>query len=260
LEVGAKTTGATNKASAYTELRRELTSHMDDVLPKDATGKSIYAQAREAYAGPSQIADAVETGRSAFNEEAPELAALIGNLSQGEQEGFRIGALQALRKKAGSKAGATQLLGFWEDKNVNDQLKLIFGNDFKQFKAALLREDILKKMEQTAAGSPTFKRLLAAEDLGGDLASGAADITAATQTGNVVGGLSGIGKVRKAIALPESTRNQLAQMLLQRGGDAQATLKTLDQVIRNMNIKRARGTALAGALGAQGQQTLFPQQ
>jgi len=49
-------------------------------------------------------------------------------------------------------------------------------------------------------------------------------------------------------------------MLLQRGGDAQATLKTLDQVIRNMNIKRARGTALAGALGAQGQQTLFPQQ
>ena len=260
LEVGAKTTGATNKASAYTELRRELTSHMDDVLPKDATGKSIYAQAREAYAGPSQIVDAVETGRSAFNEEAPELAALVGGLSQGEQEGFRIGALQALRKKAGSKAGATQLLGFWEDKNVNDKLKLIFGNDFKQFKAALLREDILKKMEQTAAGSPTFKRLQAAEDLGGDLASGAADVAAATQTGNVVGGLSGIGKVRKAIALPESTRNQLAQMLLQRGGDAQATLKTLDQVIRNMNIKRARGTALAGALGAQGQQTLFPQQ
>ena len=252
--------GHKTEAAAFGNLRRDFTAKLDQMSPKDAAGNSIYAQAREAFAGPSQIADAVEAGRNALSEKAPELAALIKSLSQSEQEGFRVGILQALREKTGTEAGQTSLLKMWKEPGTSDKLRLLFGNDYRQFAAAVAKERNLKGMEQVGRGSQTAPRLAAAEDLGGDLASGAADVAAATQTGNVVGGLSGIGKVRKAIALPENTRNQLAQMLLQRGGDAQATLKTLDQVIRNMNIKRARGTALAGALGAQGQQTLFPQQ
>ena len=252
--------GHKTEAAAFGNLRRDFTAKLDQMSPKDAAGNSIYAQAREAFAGPSQIADAVEAGRNALSEKAPELAALIKSLSQSEQEGFRVGILQALREKTGTEAGQTSLLKMWKEPGTSDKLRLLFGNDYRQFAAAVAKERNLKGMEQVGRGSQTAGRLAAAEDLGGDLASGAADVAAATQTGNVVGGLSGIGKVRKAIALPENTRNQLAQMLLQRGGDAQATLKTLDQVIRNMNIKRARGTALAGALGAQGQQTLFPQQ
>jgi hypothetical protein len=252
--------GEKGEAAAFGNLRRDLTAKLDQMSPKDAAGNSIYAQAREAYAGPSQIADAVEAGRGALSEKAPELAALIGSLSQSEQEGFRVGILQALREKTGTEAGQTSLLKMWKEPGTSDKLRLLFGDDYRRFAAAVAKERNLKSMEQVGRGSQTAGRLAAAEDLGGELASGAADVAAATQTGNVVGGLSGIGKVRKAIALPESTRNQLAQMLLQRGGDAQATLKTLDQVIRNMNIKRARGTALAGALGAQGQRTLFPQQ
>lgn len=260
LETAYKRKGENSEAAGFANLRRQLTAKLDQMSPKDAAGNSIYAQAREAYAGPSQIADAVEAGRNALSEKAPELAALIGSLSQSEQEGFRVGILQALREKTGTEAGQTSLLKMWKEPGTSDKLRLLFGDDYRRFAAAVAKERNLKSMEQVGRGSQTAGRLAAAEDLGGELASGAADVAAATQTGNVVGGLSGIGKVRKAIALPESTRNQLAQMLLQRGGDAQATLKTLDQVIRNMNIKRARGTALAGALGAQGQQTLFPQQ
>jgi len=251
--------GEKGEAAAFGNLRRDLTAKLDQMSPKDASGNSIYAQAREAYAGPSQIADAVEAGRGALSEKTPELAALIGNLSQSEQEGFRVGVLQALREKTGTEAGQTSLLKMWKEPGTSDKLRLLFGNDYRQFAAAVAKERNLKAMEQVGRGSQTAGRLTAAEDLGADLVAGAADVAVAGKTGNVSGLISGAKAIGNKIALPENTRNQLAQMLLQRGGDAQATLKTLDQVIRNMNIKRARGTALAGALGAQGQQTLFPQ-
>jgi hypothetical protein len=251
--------GEKGEAAAFGNLRRDLTAKLDQMSPKDASGNSIYAQAREAYAGPSQIADAVEAGRGALSEKTPELAALIGSLSQSEQEGFRVGVLQALREKTGTEAGQTSLLKMWKEPGTSDKLRLLFGNDYRQFAAAVAKERNLKAMEQVGRGSQTAGRLAAAEDLGADLVAGAADVAVAGKTGNVSGLISGAKAIGNKIALPENTRNQLAQMLLQRGGDAQATLKTLDQVIRNMNIKRARGTALAGALGAQGQQTLFPQ-
>lgn len=251
--------GEKGEAAAFGNLRRDLTAKLDQMSPKDASGNSIYAQAREAYAGPSQIADAVEAGRGALSEKTPELAALIGSLSQSEQEGFRVGVLQALREKTGTEAGQTSLLKMWKEPGTSDKLRLLFGNDYRQFAAAVAKERNLKAMEQVGRGSQTAGRLTAAEDLGADLVAGAADVAVAGKTGNVSGLISGAKAIGNKIALPENTRNQLAQMLLQRGGDAQATLKTLDQVIRNMNIKRARGTALAGALGAQGQQTLFPE-
>ena len=252
--------GEKTEAAAFGNLRRDFTAKLDQMSPKDAAGNSIYAQAREAFAGPSQIADAVEAGRNALSEKAPELAALIKSLSQSEQEGFRVGILQALREKTGTEAGQTNLLKMWKEPATSDKLRLLFGNDYRQFAAAVAKERNLKAMESVGRGSKTAPMLAGAEDLGADLVAAAGDVAAAGNAANVGGLISGAREIYKKVALPESTRNQLAQMLLQRGGDAQATLKTLDQVIRNMNIKRARGTALAGALGAQGQQTLFPQQ
>ena len=260
LEVGAKTTGATNKASAYKDLRRELTAHMDDVLPKDKAGKSIYAQAREAYAGPSQIADAVELGRSALGEKPVELAALTAGLTGSEVEGFRIGALQALREQVGKESGQTSLLKMWKEPATADKLRLIFGDDYRQFAAAVAKERNLKAMESVGRGSQTAGRLAAAEDLGADLVAGAGEMATAGKTGNIGGMIQGARMLGKKIALPESTRNQLAQLLLQRGGDAQTTLRTLDEVIRNINRRRAAGAAAAGSVGAQEQQVLFPQQ
>jgi hypothetical protein len=260
LETAAKKAGANNKASAYTDLRRELTAHMDDVLPKDKAGNSIYAQAREAYAGPSQIADAVELGRSALGEKPVELAGLTAGLTGSEVEGFRIGALQALREQVGKESGQTSLLKMWKEPATADKLRLIFGDDYRQFAAAVAKERNLKAMESVGRGSQTASRLSAAEDLGADLVAGAGEVAAAGKTGNIGGMIAGAKRLGNKIALPESTRNQLAQLLLQRGGDAQTTLRTLDEVIQNINRRRAAGAAAAGSIGAQEQQALFPQQ
>lgn len=243
--------GKKTEAAAYGNVRRELTAKLDAMSPKDEAGVSIYAQARNAHAGPSQIIDAVEAGRSALSEKPPELSRLLADMTDSEQEGLRVGVLQALREKAGSKSGATQLLDFWQEKNTKDKLKLIFGNDFNKFKAALLREDVLKKLEQTGSGSQTFQRLLAAEDLGAQLAQDAGAVAAATKTGDLSTILGTVSRFTGKATLPESTRNQLAALLMQRGGDAQTTLKTLDEVMRNMARRRQIGAAAAGSVGAQ---------
>lgn len=260
LETAYKKNGHSSEAAGFANLRRQLTAKLDQMSPKDAAGNSIYAQAREAYAGPSQIADAVELGRSALGEKPVELAALTAGLTGSEVEGFRIGALQALREQVGKESGQTSLLKMWKEPATADKLRLIFGDDYRQFAAAVAKERNLKAMESVGRGSQTAGRLAATEDLGADLVAGAGEMATAGKTGNIGGMIQGARLLGKKIALPESTRNQLAQMLLQRGGDAQTTLRTLDEVMRRINMNKARGAAVAGSLGAQGQQTLFPQQ
>lgn len=243
--------GEKAEAAAFKNVRRELTAKLDAMSPKDAAGVSIYAQARNAHAGPSQIMDAVEAGRAALSEKPPELSRLLADMTDSEQEGFRVGILQALREKAGSKGGATQLLDFWQDKNTKDKLQLVFGNDFNKFKAALLREDVLKKLDQIGSGSKTFQRLLAADDLGAQLAQDAGAVTAAAKTGDLSTILGTVSRIKGKATLPEATRNQLAAMLMQRGGDAKTTLQALDEVMRNMARRRRLGATAAGAVGAQ---------
>jgi hypothetical protein len=233
--------------------------------PKDAAGQSIYAQARNAYAGPSQISDAVEMGRDALGEKSVELASLVSGLSGGEVDGFRIGALQALRELVGKESGQTILLKMWKEPATSDKLRIIFGNDYRQFSAAVAKERNLKAMESIGRGSQTAARLAGNEDLGADVG----EMVAAGKTGDIGALIAGGKKIANRTALPENTRNQLANLLLQRGNDAETMLRTLDQVTRNINRRRAAGAAVAGSsgaavagspLGTQTQQTLFPQQ
>jgi hypothetical protein len=238
--------GENQEAAAFGKLRRELTDKLDELSPKDDAGVSIYAKARNAYAGPAQMQDAVELGREAFTKDAVELKGLLGKMSDSEKDAFKIGAMQALRKKTGKEAGQTELLKYWKEPETANALKRIFGDDFDSFASTLNAERSLKELESVGRGSQTFGRQSANEDLGAEMALEGGKAIASGQPWSVVASLT---KAVNKAALPENVRNQLAKMLTQRGQPAESELKLLDQVMKDVAKSRARRAALAGALG-----------
>ena len=249
----AKQSGNRELGRAYDDLRIRLTGKMDALSPSDANG-SIYRQARNAYSGPSQLSDAVEAGRTAMKTDAIGVAELMRELGDAEREAFRVGALQSIRDKAGTEAGQTSLLKMWKEPSTSGRLREIFGNDYRAFASEVAKEARLKLIESTGRGSQTAARFFGAGEMDASSALGAASSAAALAAGNpgaAPGLVAGTAKAWNQVKTPETTRNELARMLLLRGGDAQAELANLPAFMRNLNANRERQAALAGAISGQ---------
>lgn len=89
--------GQNQKARTLTTLVTALRNNLDQQVPS-------YAAARNSWSGPSRYLDAIEDGRSILSKNitAEELHANLANLSEGEREGFRLGAFSAIRNRMGS--------------------------------------------------------------------------------------------------------------------------------------------------------------
>ena len=231
---------ATNTSRAYDDLRVSLTKKLEALSPTDKNG-SIYRQALDAYAGPSQLGNAVVKGRTAMKQDDIALSDLMGNMSPSELEAFRIGALQSLKDKVGTEAGQTSLLKMWKEPATSNRLKEIFGDNYQKFAQDVAKEARLKPLEQVGRGSGTFSRMAGAEDLGvmpTTMAAGKAVASAATGSpmaaaGEAVNVKNRIGQVINQ--MPETTRNELAKMLLLRGPTGQLEVENTAALIRALN-------------------------
>lgn len=242
---------ATAQSRAYDNLRTTLTQKMDDLSPKDEAGNSIYRLARDAFAGPAELKTAVETGRTVMKVDSLKIAELTKGMSASELEAFKIGALQSLRDKVGTEAGQTSLLKMWKEPSTSDKLREIFGNDYRKFSTEVAKEAQLKALESTGRGSPTAARLFAAGDLDNQALMNAAQAAKSGLSGDVVEAAKSVGKAWNRVAMPEATRNKLAEMLMSRGPEAQANLQNVDQLIRALNADAARRAAITGGISAQ---------
>jgi len=241
----------TAESRATNELRKQLTRKLDDLSPKDKDGKSIYKMAREAFGGPAELETAVIAGRTAMKNDQIGVSELMKDMSASELEAFRIGALQALRDKVGTKAGQTSLLDFWRETKTSGPLKEIFGNDYRKFTAALFREESLKKIESVGRGSQTAQRLLSAGELDAQDAMQAGQAVASASQGNVGPLTSTVLNFGKKISTPEQTRNEMAKLLLEKGPFAMRTLRDLPETVRKFNEAQAKQAALANVLAQQ---------
>ena len=239
-------------SSAYSDLRNALTKKLDDLSPKDQNG-SIYKQARDAFAGPSQLEDAIRVGRDAMKKDAIAVADATKGMTQSELDAYRIGVLQALKDKVGTEGGQTSLLKFWKEPKTSGVLKETFGNDYKQFAADVLRESRLKTIESVGRGSQTASRLAAIEDDNLSNVVQAGQAGAAAAAGNPFPALGTLSKMITKASTPEATRNELAKLLLQQGPTASRTIQQLPAQIRAYNEKLANQAALANALAQQQQ-------
>lgn len=238
----------TAESRAVNGIRVALTNKMDQLSPKDAGG-SIYKQARDAFAGPAELRSAIETGRGAMKTDAIGVGELTKGMSASELEAFRVGALQSLRDKVGTEAGQTSLLKMWKETGTSDKLKQIFGNDYNKFASGIAKESKLKELETVGRGSQTAERLFGEGDLSVLPAVGQA-VAGAVQ-GNPLPAMGAIPKIWNQVKTPEVTRNALADLLLQRGPEAQKTLRDLPEFMRKFNKAQARNAALTNALAQQ---------
>lgn len=239
---------ATAESRAVNGIRVALTNKMDRLSPKDAGG-SIYKQARDAFGGPAELRSAIEAGRGSMKTDAIGVAELTKGMGAGELEAFRIGALQSLRDKVGTEAGQTSLLKMWKETGTSDKLKEIFGSDYKKFASSVAKEAKLKELETVGRGSQTAERLFGEGDLGVMPAVGQA-VAGAVQS-NPVQVMGAIPKIWNQVKTSEAMRNTLADLLLQRGPQAQKTLRELPEFMRQFNEAQARNAALTNALAQQ---------
>jgi hypothetical protein len=128
--------------------------------------KGVYRTARAAWEGPSASMDAIKAGKSAFTSSPEEIAEEFGAMSPANQEFYRVGVADEIRKKlmmtglSGDEAKAI-LKNEW----TRQQLKPIFRTDadFNGFVDAVSRESrMFSTKYETLGGPQTAKRL--AED------------------------------------------------------------------------------------------------
>lgn len=238
---------STEKSRAYTQLRRGLIAKLDELSPKDETGKSIYKQARQAFEGEAQLETAMKRGRDALREDVEELGDIINDLEPSQLEAFRLGATQAIRDLAGTQAGQTRILNLYKEPTLQAKMRTIFGNDFRKFQKAVLQQEELKRVERAGLGSQTFKLGARAEDQG--VTMDAIDLAQSAQSG----GLPLIERVTRKFSqlrMPEETRKELARLLLLRGEPAAEELRDMRKYMERRRRQQALAGQLSGRTGA----------
>lgn len=236
--------GSNEQASAYDDVRQKLIGELEKQSPKIG-GQSAYTMALKTWAGPSQMMDAAEIGRSVMRGDILDVKQATKGMSPSEVDAFRIGVLQGLRQQTGTEAGRTSLLKFYKEPATQERLKAAFGNDYKAFSAAVLREGQLKQLEAAGRGSQTAARLAGTADL--EIAP-LGQAAAAAATGSPTGIIAAATNLANQTRTPESVRNEIGRILLSR--DPQE-LRKLEEIVRQVNASRSRAAGAAGLVSGQ---------
>jgi hypothetical protein len=180
-QIGAAVRGGANDdARILTGLRRNLVSAMDNAdstAVRDANGNlvqpGLYKQARDAFAGPSVLNDALEAGQSFRSMRPEQIEAALKGYNPSEREFFRLGAADAMRQDISRTGDPRMIIG---SNAVNQrggdlmkqQLRPLFDNerDFNRFIDNMGAEALmLANTGKWVGNSATAGRL--AEDAGG---------------------------------------------------------------------------------------------
>lgn len=234
----------TPKGYALTELKNGLTRKLDEM-----TG-GAYAQARDAFAGPSAMIDAANAGRRILSQTDDQaVMAVKQGLSASEQQAFQLGAFEALRAKLGTPGGQTEVLGMWKNKTLRDKLSAVFPTEraFREFAAAAAKEARLKGIESVGRGSQTAGRQLGVGDLDVSAINDVGGMLGGASNGNISQFLLSASNAWNRVKTPEPVRDAMSGLLLQSGPQGRAGLLGLEDTMRAVNAARSR---TAGAVGA----------
>ena len=246
-EIDAATGKISSLGRDYMRLRTALVNELDGATIDPATGQSIYAAARAAWAGPSRSMELASLGRNVFSKDKNWLIRdAIEGATTSELAAMRLGIVQAVKEKAGTQSGQTWLINNWKNPAHRDAIKLAFGSDSRTFMESLQKFGKMKKLEQVGVGSQTFRREAGAEDLGMEPVQDLAKAAAAAKTGNLAGITDYVGKMANRLNVPEPVRNQIAKIMLMRGPEARAQLIKMGAMLEQLNRQQAAQAQAAG--------------
>jgi hypothetical protein len=197
---GAIHGGANDDARILTGLKKQLVGVMDDAdatATRDAQGNittpGLYQQARDAFAGPSALNDALQAGQTFRSMRPEQVQATMDGYSPSEREFFRLGAADSLRKQVMQTGDPRVVIGTNSANNrgadmMKQQLRPLFDNqgDFDKFIGDMSNESMMQANTGKFIGnSATAARV--AEDNSGHTGTSAL-ANAATIGGALLGG------------------------------------------------------------------------
>lgn len=233
--------GQNQKAATLTSLANSLRETLDSSVPE-------YAAARQAYAGPSAILDALDEGKQAFaNTVTPgELSAKLADMTAGEREAYLQGARAKVADIMGTARNDSLAARAMFEKGYNaEKLRLLLGeqpaNDLLN---RLHSETTFARTGNIVTGnSETAARAAAMDEIGGKsgnpgLVRSALNLrfgdTAADLGDKVIGGVKGAAR--------EKTNAELARLLTTNDPRNAGRILQLAQAAKNRGDLTAQQT------------------
>jgi hypothetical protein len=237
---------------AVIQLKQNLVKRLDDMTMDSETGKSLYASARNAYAGPSALISAAELGRTVINKPATTIRTLVKDMSDSELESFRVGAYEGLRDLAGTQSGQTRLLNMWREPATQERLKEIFPSErsFREFASTVAAEARKKEIQSVGRGSGTAGREARMEDVGLEGLKDTVNMAAAAKTmdiGSLVNMLS--GNIKRT-TMPEPVRNEIGRILMSKATSGDE-IRMLRNAMEKMKREQEVQASTSGLIGSQ---------
>ena len=260
-EKSVLTGGRKGLGQATADLRNEVTGILDNAVDD-------FRMARSVYRDDASVLEALRRGREEFLGMDPEgMARELKRMSTAEREVFRVGALDAIRKKLFAPVNqnnAARLTGHAGDGLSDMRLKIqqLYTDPGQAAiaEAALLREaQIAANTGQIARNSRTAARLAGREDLeGGGIMGSILEGSIPALTGNLKGSfLSLLQAVPSLVSrygrFNEDMAGEVARILRTgKPGDVRKVVEALNAAAQRRAKAAATSASRAGAIGTLG--------
>jgi hypothetical protein len=223
------------------KLRNVFMTNVDSQAPIE------YKQARQAFAGPTQVFDAIEDGKKFFETDARQLKKMYDGLGASEKDGFAIGAYDAIRTKINSGNDGIDLVKrTFGAPEKREQIKVLIGNDaFNTLESQLKRESTMRSTDVRLLGSSqTQPRQVAQAEF-----EGATELVPQMgQKGIVRGGLDYL--LRSATGPGQRSAETIAPELFSTSpivqSDMVKRLGLLDEYLKQQAIRQSVGAGVVG--------------
>jgi hypothetical protein len=254
LSESARRGGDNDQARIFSNLQKELVKELDRLNP-------VYRQARQAFAGPSGVIDALEEGRNIFSREVrpSDIPGLVRNMTPEARMAFERGVRDAFEERLGTMSnGAAATRQSLNAEWTMEKVRAVFGPARAEVLERMLkREETFQETGRMLGGSPTQPRSARAQELGimsgGDRQRGPVTEMLNVQFGTAVGRL-GDAVLREGRQMRgEGMARELAEIYAAQGSrrDAltQALINAQARQAANRQTGRAIGDPVAGVGG-----------
>jgi hypothetical protein len=249
----AKREGDDEFVRSILSAKNALMNKLERSAPMTPQGESVYRLANQKFAEPKQLIEQVQEGANIFKKNHADIRDERALLNAPELEAYNIGVFRALEEKLGSPSGRNFLTDITKNRNTAEQLYETLGHrKYRQLVKILKGEKALKSIYTVNTGSQTAQREAALSELGLDPLKDAGEGAALLMSGSPVGAVGKAAQAWNKISTPEQVRDYMGARYLSSGKEAQDYLKTLGDLIKQIETSKSQSAVRKGTLGGLG--------
>jgi len=215
----------------------------------DELGPDSYRAARQAFAGPTEVMDAIDQGKDFAKLDPKQIKKSLDAMTSAEKEGFKIGVYDAIQTNISKGSDGRDVLSrVWGNEFKRKQIQSMLGADeYNKLTAQLAREKLIRQTDaKMMGGSQTQPRQMATKEFEGETEL----VPSMIQRGPVSGGIDYL--LRSMTGPGQRNAEALAPIIYSR--DPSQNIQNLRQLQRLDEILRQEAAKAAGVYGVAGGQ------